>query len=500
MLEALITGNPVAAVAGGLALAAAVVFFRRFPVATLCLLVAVAAVPALVLAPTVTNTTWWWPFLACAVFGYRVGERRDEVRPVLSGLAAVVLAALPVGVLADSAARGGFGLVFGLYDWFVLVLVLLLVVALPWLAGRYRAQRAALASAGWERAALLERQKQLEADQARLRERSRIAREMHDSLGHEWGLLALRAAALEVSTDLPERQREMAGELRAGVAGATARLREVIGMLRPDGETDDGADIDGLIARAVAAGMRIEWDPPRPSPRPAAVERAAHRVVREGLTNAAKHAPGAAVTVRLEHGPDSTTVTVVNGPATGQPGGSADGGSGLMGLTERVRLLGGSLRAGPRDGGFALVATLPHDAQPAPVAVGTESVRARSRAEARRGLAAAMRVPALAAAVVVVLAIALYALVGANNSLDPATFAGIPVGAARADVEDRLPPFQILGDPERMLPAPPEGTECRQYWSTRQSEDRLFFRLCFVADWLASKETVPRSAISSRSE
>ncbi|MCT2582969.1 sensor histidine kinase [Actinophytocola gossypii] len=501
-----------ALVGGGLVLGAAVVLFDRFPVGTLCFLVAAAVVPALVLAPTVTNPAWVWPFVAASVFGFRAGRRLDDTSPVLSSLAAVVLAGLPVSVLVDSSARGGFGLLFGLYDWFVLVLILLVVVLVPWMVGRYRRQRAELAAAGWERAALLERQQRLEVDRARLRERARIARDMHDSLGHEWGLIALRAAALEVTADLPERQRAAAGELRAGVAEATERLREIIGMLRPDGELapDERVDIAGLVERAAGAGMDIGWEPPEPpvGSVPVAVERAAHRVVQEGLTNATRHAPGAPVTVRVEHGTGSTTVKVTNGAASEQPGDTAGGGYGLVGLAERVRLLGGTLAAGPRDGGFALVATLPHDARPADLPADlngsgdSESTRerARTRGEARRRLTSAIRVPALAGTVVAVLAMALYALVGANNTLDPALFERIPLGATRAEVEAQVPPFQILGDPERMLPAPPEDAECRQYWSSEQSDDQLFFRLCFVADRLVVKEVVPRSAISTGSE
>jgi hypothetical protein len=336
---------------------------------------------------------------------------------------------------------------------------------------------------------------------------------MHDSLGHEWGLLALRAAALEVSADLPERQRAVAGELRAGVAEATERLREIIGMLRPDGESapEERVDVAGLVERATGAGMDIAWEPSEPPVgMPAAVERAVHRVVQEGLTNAARHAPGAAVTVRLERRAGSSTVTVANGQATGQAidaaSGAAGGGYGLVGLAERVRLLGGTLEAGPRDGGFALVATLPHDARPIELPADgegeTESVRqrARTRGAARRRLVRAIRVPALAAVVVAVLVTALSAVVGENNSLDPAVFERIPLGATRADVEARLPPFQMLGDPERTLPAPPEGAECRHYWSSEQSENQLFFRLCFVADRLVVKQAIPRSALSTGTE
>ncbi|WP_242182660.1 sensor histidine kinase [Saccharopolyspora soli] len=506
VLEAMTVGDAVLRwgelIAGGLVLGAAVVLFDRFQVATLGLFVAAAMVLALVLEPTATHPGRVWPFVAAAVFGYLVGRRVDQARSVLFSLAIVVLTGLPVSVLADSSVRGGFGLLFGLYDWFVLVLVLLVVVVLPWLVGRYRRLRAELAAAGWERAALLERQQRLEVDQARLRERARIAQDMHDSLGHEWGLIALRAASFEVAAHLPERQRVLAGELRASVADATERLREIIGMLRPDGDAapDERVDIAALVERALDAGLDVSWESAEPPEElPPAVERAAHRVVQEGLTNAAKHAPGAAVTVRLEHHADRTVVTVANGLPTRKPD-EAAGGYGLVGLAERVRLLGGTLDAGPQDSGFALVATLPHDARPNDLPAGTELVRQRTRGEVRRRLIEVIRMPVLVGVVVAVLGMALYALVGANNTLDSAVYERIPVGAARSDVEPQLPPFQILGDPERMLPAPPEGAECRHYWSSEQRDDQLFFRLCFVADRLVVKEPVPRSAISAGSE
>jgi signal transduction histidine kinase len=485
-------------VLGALLLGAAVLLFDTYPVVTLSLTIAATTVQLLVLAPTATNPKHSWPFFAAAVFGYLAGRRLGEARPVWYALVAVVLAGLPVSVLLETTARGGFGLVFGLYDWFVLVLLLLPVVVLPWLFGRYRRQRAELVAAGWERAALLERQQQLEVERARVRERARIARDMHDSLGHEWGLIALRAAALEVSAELGERPRALAGELRAGVSEATERLQEIIGMLGPGNgtEPDERVDITGLIERAAGAGMNVEWARPEvPADLPVIVDRAAHRVVQEGLTNAVKHAPGAAVTVRFEYEMDSTTVTVANGPPTRRPLEGTGGGYGLVGLLERVRLLGGTLDAGPRGGGFALVATLPHHAQP--VSDATESVRhlERARGEARRGLASAIRIPLLAGAVVAVLTGVLYFAVGANNSLDAAAYEGVSVGAPREDVEAMLPLFQVLGGPDGMLPAGPTGSECKLYWAEESTDDRLLYRLCFSEDRLLLKEIVPRSAV-----
>jgi signal transduction histidine kinase len=211
-------------------------------------------------------------------------------------------------------------------------------VLLPWFVGRYRRQHLALAE-------------RLRADavQAGPRERARIARDMHDSLGHELTLLALRAGALELAPDLPARHRDAIGELRAGAGAATERLSEIIGLLRFDD------DIATLVGRAVASGMQVRLVGDSGS-------RTAYRVVQESLTNAAKHARGAPVDVELRQTSASVVVSVVNGPSSTPSSGT--GGHGLVGLAERVRLAGGTFEAAPRpDGGFAVVATLGKDAE-----------------------------------------------------------------------------------------------------------------------------------------
>jgi hypothetical protein len=101
-----------------------------------------------------------------------------------------------------------------------------------------------------------------------------------------------------------------------------------------------------------------------------------------------------------------------------------------------------------------------------------------------------VRVPLAAAGVVVVLGLTVYGLVGADNRLDDGVYERLYIGQPREDVD--LPSFQILGDPERALPAPPRGADCAHYWATVQTDDRLFYRLCFVDGRLVLKETVPR--------
>ncbi|GAA2713265.1 sensor histidine kinase [Micromonospora olivasterospora] len=292
---------------------------------------------------------------AIPVFSYLTGRRSSGAAPtaVVFGLIAAGGTALNVGLLGAGAAT-----------WFLLASVLLFAGVFPWLVGRYRRQQEELVVAGSRHAEAVERERRGAAERIRLRERARIAQEMHDSLGHELSLIALRAAALELAGDLPARHRAAAGELRASVAGATERLHEIIGVLREEGGTVStrpaGESVAELVGRAREAGMAVRLDGD-PGGLPAMVGRAAHGMVREALTNAARYAPGAPVTVTVARAGDRVEVGVVNAaPPAGPLPGPPSTGSGLLALAERVRLAGGTLRAGPRDGGgFAVGARLP---------------------------------------------------------------------------------------------------------------------------------------------
>ncbi|GLZ76287.1 hypothetical protein Afil01_10940 [Actinorhabdospora filicis] len=237
---------------------------------------------------------------------------------------------------------------------FTALAVLGVLVTLPWLAGRFRRQQAELVSAGRDRVAALERERALIAAEARLRERERIAADTHDSLGHELALLALRAGLLELAPDLPREHRASVADLRAAAGRATESLRETIGLLRAESEPLTPVDepIADLVERARAAGLAVAFTA---TGAPVA-SRAAHRVVQEALTNAAKHAPGAPVTVSVT----ASAVEVAN-PVTGASP-AVSGGRGLIGLDERVRLAGGSLRAAAEGGVFTVRATFPEAA------------------------------------------------------------------------------------------------------------------------------------------
>ncbi len=260
-----------------------------------------------------------------------------------------------------------------------ITLSFLVTAVVPALASRNRAQRRTLISALHEHNAQLLREREIIASHARLRERQRIAQDMHDSLGHQLALIAVHTGALEVDRDLTDGQREVVGVLREASVSAMHELREAVGILRdgtPDQQRDhEGelepqsrgvAGIDGLVeasrgARTVVALRRTG----RPRPLAPAADHAAFRIVQEALTNALKHAQGASIAVELRYEPDSLVVEVANGPVpvltstVRRP--VVSGGQGLTGLQERARLVGGMVHAGPAtDGGFRVAGVLPY--------------------------------------------------------------------------------------------------------------------------------------------
>ena len=224
-----------------------------------------------------------------------------------------------------------------------------------------------------DRALRAEAEQLLRVDQARQLERTRIAREMHDVLAHRISLLSMHAGALEFRPDAPPAEiARAAGVIRASARQALEDLREVIGVLRdsPDGVPATRpqptlADLPALVEEVRSAGVRVgeAYRIADLGAAPAVAGRTAYRVVQEGLTNVRKHAPGARATVEVSGGPDGgLTVTVVNPPPLtgGQHVPLPSGGTGLVGLRERVDLAGGHLEHGwTPDGGFRLSAWLP---------------------------------------------------------------------------------------------------------------------------------------------
>ncbi|MFR9731722.1 sensor histidine kinase [Saccharopolyspora sp. MS10] len=203
---------------------------------------------------------------------------------------------------------------------------------------------------------------------ARAEERARIAREIHDAVGHHVTLIAVEAAALGAGSAEPE-VRESASRVRVLAKEALAEMRSALGLVSEEQGSAGVRAIPELVARARESGMRVRLRDERPEAvRPApGVARAAYRVVQEALTNASKHASGAEVLVELSVEAERLRVVVRNGaPVVSDRAAGIDGawdagrgGSGLPGLAERVRMLGGGLRSGPCGEGFELSAELP---------------------------------------------------------------------------------------------------------------------------------------------
>jgi signal transduction histidine kinase len=242
------------------------------------------------------------------------------------------------------------------------IFLVLLHVSLVAVALLIRSQRLLVRSLA-ERARQAELGQRMRIEQARLAERERIAREMHDVLAHRISLLAVHAGALEVRRAAPAGERAAAGVIRESAYRALEDLRQAIRMLRDEPDEDRPqptlADVPALIDESRRAGARVDFDSDGDAGVPEGMGRHAYRIVQEALTNARKHAPGAPVRVRVGGTAERGLIVEVGNRLAA--GGSIPGaGAGLIGLRERVHLAGGRLEHGPTAGGeFRLRAWLP---------------------------------------------------------------------------------------------------------------------------------------------
>ncbi|MFJ4333143.1 histidine kinase [Streptomyces sp. NPDC088935] len=221
-----------------------------------------------------------------------------------------------------------------------------------------------------DRARHAEAEARLRAEQAQRLAREAIAREMHDVLAHRLTLLSVHAGALEFRPDAPrEEVARAAGVIRESAHEALQDLRQIIGVLRAGDSEEAGrpqptlAGLDALVAESREAGMKVTLTDrvPDPGAVPAAVGRTAYRIAQEALTNARKHAPGTEVTVSVTGAPGAgLALSVRNAPPRGEVPRVPGSGQGLIGLTERATLAGGTLEHGPTPGGgFEVRARLP---------------------------------------------------------------------------------------------------------------------------------------------
>ena len=387
------------------------------------------------------------------------------------------------------------------------------VAVLPAFIGWWMGRRRRLVRAMHWRNVQLHDQQAVVAREARARERTRIARDLHDSLGHQLTLISLYAGTLAASSG---QQREETIELlRTTAADAMTELRQSIGVLDAADDPDDVGvaqpltHLDDLAnaVRSTGAAFTVNRTG-TPRPLPPLLEHAAYRVIQEGVTNALRHARGAVVQLTLRYESDTVVVEVVNGRGLAHRG--PTGGRGLIGLDERLRLAGGVLYHGPTaGGGFRLAAMLPHHA-PLPLDGGQNALQAAIAPAAGRAggdFEAVMRrsarrsrgaVVVLAAGLVAVLTVcgAAVVLVAAAppTTVRPEDFHRVQIGQNEAAVRRMLPPSSAAVTDAVGATVTPHEASCVDYTASLAAQlehgsDRdLVYRFCFQNGVLVSKE------------
>lgn len=342
-------GPPVAVVSLTVAAGIAVGLRRRFP------WLAVAATGGLSLVTAQLG--------AGVVATYTMARRRGPCKQLWIAGAVVEGFLVLGGVLRD----GTFEL--------AAIPVTLFIVGSAGLLGLWVFQRKMLVVSYQERAEQAERERDLLAEREVAAERRRIAREMHDVVAHRVSVISLQAGAMTMNAP-DERTAEVAEVIRTTSSTALTELRTMLRVLRdegPDSAQQGGGElasdptlgsIASLVRQSTASGTNVRLEMPEPVPEASAeVGRAAYRVVQEGLTNAAKHAPHAAVLVTVADEDDGLAVAVANQRGRSTNTDAVPGsGYGLIGMRERVTLAGGTLSTGrAEDGGYRVRAIFPRN-------------------------------------------------------------------------------------------------------------------------------------------
>jgi signal transduction histidine kinase len=290
--------------------------------------------------------------------------------PTMAAMAAVGAAPRPLALRALGLIPPIEMLVFVMISvWDVDVLEIgyvAVVFVVVWALGVALAARRDYSRALEEKTLALEAAREELARTAVVDERTRIARDLHDALGHAVSLITVQAGVGAHLIDRDPQQAERALKIIEETGrGALGEMRRVLSALRSnDSPTEPRpalSSLPDLVEKTRSAGvpveLRIEGDVRALSP---GLELSAYRIVQEALTNALKHAPGSHATLTVTYRPNLIEIQVTNTGGAGSPPPDASG-HGLKGMSERVALYGGSLDAGPVDGGFRVVATLPAD-------------------------------------------------------------------------------------------------------------------------------------------
>ncbi|KNB52947.1 sensor histidine kinase [Streptomyces caatingaensis] len=304
-----------------------------------------------------------WPWPAPQILGLLVLMLLVGLRERPRTVAAVWLLVSGTGYALTAAERGRDN-----GAWLVVVI----------LGGLLMALGSALRRSSTDRRALAEQETISEAERARrtlLEERTRIARELHDVVAHHMSVITVQADSAPYRLpDLPPAAAEEFGTIAATARESLAEMRRLLGVLRSEDAGEGGGEktpqpgvdrIGQLVEATVRAGQPVELTLDQDlasAALPQAVDLSAYRIVQEALANVVRHAPGALARVSVSADDEGLTVLVVNDPADGPhtPLETAGTGHGLVGMRERVRLVGGTLDTGPLPGGgFRVAARLP---------------------------------------------------------------------------------------------------------------------------------------------
>ncbi|MET8858984.1 sensor histidine kinase [Streptomyces sp. NPDC004579] len=344
------------------ALSAVVALRRRMPEKMLLLAVAAGLAQLVLDVPSAPED------FAMLVIIYTVaanGARWASRLALVGGLCAGTLAQLRWPAHEASGPGGVFIAIFQTVPF-----------ALAWVLGdSIRTRRAYLAQLE-ERAARLEKEREAQAKVAVAAERARIARELHDVVAHNVSVMVVQAdGAAYVMDTAPEQARKALETISGTGRQALAEMRRLLGVLRTGEHQEVGEyvpqpdveQLDDLIEQCRTSGLPVDFKVEgTPRPLPSGVELTAYRIVQEALTNTRKHGgPNTGASVRLVYFDDGLGL-LVEDDGKGAPHelyeeGGADGqGHGLIGMRERVGMVGGTLDAGPRPGGgFRISALLP---------------------------------------------------------------------------------------------------------------------------------------------
>ena len=331
---------------------------RRFPLPSHVL--AVAVWPAVhVAAPPMV--LFWGGFVVFGVSTYSVARHGGRRGGVVG--AAVMAAALVYLDLREPALRDPGEIAF---HWSVLTVA--------WVLGRGALERDLRTLRSESRAALAEAESARSAAEAVAEERARIAREMHDVVAHSMSVMIVQAgAAAQIVDHDPARARAALDSIRSTGTEALAEMRRLVGVLRDDGAENDlrpqpgTARVPELVEQARAVGLDVELTVEGGRRAlPPGLDLTAYRIVQEALTNVRRHSRARRVEVLLRQGSDCLEIVVrddgvgaAGGPAT-PPTSPVRQGHGLLGMTERATLYGGTLHtSSPPAGGFVVRAVLP---------------------------------------------------------------------------------------------------------------------------------------------